>query len=109
MAKSMADDYRALGQTLGSRGADEIGAEDIEHPRARQTHHGRGAERTEGDGRKDKVLDAARTASGEPAEADSEEEDEHEAQPEIRNRLAYQRGEAGRDVDHGSSSEGGEH
>src|SRR5882724_11873041 len=97
-----------LAEPLGSRRADVVGAEHLEHGRAREARdrgHGEGAE---GEGGQHEVLPAAPPRGGEEIGLEGEEQDEEDAEEEGWRRLADQGESHGRVVEDGVALHGGE-
>ena len=89
----------ALGQALGARGAHVVGREDLQHRAARMPHEHRGDRVAEHEGRHDQrgqvappVVERADIARcRQPAKRHREQQDQHDAEPEIRRRQSPKR------------------
>ena len=72
--------------------------EDLEHARARETRHQRGGKGREGDAGQDEGGPSREARGGQPAQGDPEEQDQHDAEPEIGQGLAEHGQDGARDV-----------
>jgi hypothetical protein len=89
-------------QALGARGADVVAFQHLQHGAAGMPHQDRGDRVAEHEGRHDgggeagaPVLEGHVARRRQPAEFDREQEDQHDAEPEIRRRDAPQREHVG--------------
>ena len=84
----MTEDHDLLGEPLGPSRPHVVLGQDLEHARAGQAGHQGGRVRGERHRGEDEVRPALEARGREPAERDAEEEDEHDPEPEVRERLA---------------------
>ena len=103
VAHGVLEDDRAFGKALGAGGADVIAFQHLQHGAAGVPHQDRGDGVAEHEGRHDGGGEAGAPVFGQrhiarrrqPAEFDREQEDQHDAEPEIRRRDAPQREQIG--------------
>ncbi len=111
VAQRVLEHHQPLGHALGPRRAHVVGAEDLQHGAARVAHHHArhaGAEHEGGHEERGQVaaeiLPRRHVARGrQPAQAHREEQDQHDAEPEVRHREPGQRDRVGRHVHRGAA------
>src|SRR6266480_2254958 len=81
-------DDRGVAHALGPRRPDVVLVQHLEHPRACEPRDARGREEPERDRRQQEVLEPPPTRRGQQVPLDREDEDQHDAEPEGRHRLA---------------------
>src|SRR2546426_2857446 len=108
VAEGVLDDDRALAHPFGAGGLDVLHVHDLDHAGPDQTHGDRGEGGAQAEGRHDEVLPGAVARGRERPEPHGEDDDEHDAEPEDRQRLSAD-GERGTEVvDERVALEGGQ-
>src|SRR6266446_1532175 len=107
--QSVLPEHHLLVQSLEARELDVVGAEHLEHCRAREAEDRGGGEIAEREGGQDQVLEATAAAGRQQTQHDTEEQDQHEPEPERRHGLPEHREHSRRPVHDPSPAHRGVH
>ncbi len=107
--EGVAIDDRALGQPLGSRGAQVVLAQHLQHARAGQARDRRRGRQRQGEGRQRQARPPLAAQGGKPPELNGEHQHQHQTQPESGHGDADERDQHGEEVRPAAAPDGRGH
>ena len=95
IAQAVLPDHLPLRYPLDARELHELTVQYLQHGRANEPHDGGDLEPADGDGGQDEMLQPAPARGGKPVEPHGEDPHQHDAEPEVGQRLAEERDDLG--------------